>query len=665
MLPFTTGFALYVLGPCFAANVGQLDPQVCNFGDQTCEFVSPSLMQIRRGEQSHGRQTSRASAGANTSAQRSLAIFFDGSTNHENKTCNWPSHTDSTRSERLICETNVIKLARLAINDSKQLIYYETGVGTAAGDDYQFGVGTKSHALNGYKWLSANYKNGDAIYVFGYSRGALSARYLQGMIHRVGVAKPNQTLNAIATHTSQDEARCKAFKADADVTFADARIAFMGFWDGVLRTLTHVTQHRNLEDFHLAMTSVVSRFSHAIALDEYREIFQANELVVDPSTEENQVWFMGIHEDVGGGRANTGPTQIPLGWMADEASLAGLLLREGWEADVHVNIDDDTHTETGLATVGDILTNSAKLLEIRNPARCYNDSQVRNARKEGWKLKVHRSVQDRMQLVKGWVPLQWCCAGTRSSINDIGITWTTNPHYEAKRQAEVVGPAEPQWIKVHIGQLRNVRHELALHQVSDWFTKLSFQVKVQSWHTGGWDIPQGARAPSGCCSPQYGGAPEGVHSTMERTSQWWQRPTYKTGVDFTGLVMVLPREAGVADEVIVEVFEVDWVSDDFVGRVKVPYGSTLKQYHSLGNGELEVWIEDVPDDEAVKNLLPGANLPANNDFAQCRWLIQHLGMSQKQVCGVDGYLTDGMLEKMNFANADTCSEFLQDISSGA
>jgi hypothetical protein len=650
--------SLCVFGLRFATSSADLtELRDCNSSDDV------SLLQSKGEIQRVAHDVGRSSGDvASSDSGRILAIFYDGSGFEENTRCTWPKYTNSDRSDRLICETNVLKLARLATNDSRQLTYYEPGVGTAEDDNYNFGVGMKAHALNGYKWLAANYQSGDAIHVFGYSRGALSARYLQGLIHRVGVAKSNHVVEAIATHMSQDDARVQAFKANASVTFADARIAFMGLWEAVLRTLLHPIEHANVEHFHLKMTSTVSRLVHAIALEDYREIFQTHELAVDSSTEEKQVWFMGVHADVGGGYANGGPSQVPLGWMADEASQAGLRLRKGWQDVVHVNIDDDVHTETGLSLLGDIATTNMGLLEIRNPTRCHNDGQVRNARKEGWKLRVHRSVQDRMNLVKGWVPLPWCCAGTKSSIDDVGITWISNPHFDAKRQAEVVG-RKTQWMKVHIGELRDVT---VSSEPSDWFTNPSFYVKVQSWHTRGFELPTHARAPSGCCSPRQGGAPAGVQSVVKRISRFWQWPTYKASVDFTGLVVVLPREARMSDEVIVEVFEDDWGStDDFVGRVELPFDSTSKQFRSIGNGKLEVWIEDIVDDEAVKDLLPGANLPADNDFAQCRWLINHLGMSQQEVCGVDGFLTDDLMRKLNFANADTCAGFLEDITGGA
>merc|ERR1719346_140622 len=102
------------------------------------------------------------------------------------------------------------------------------------------------------------------------------------------------------------------------------------------------------------MTSSVKSFSHAISLSENREIYDANEIYVDPVTEAKQVWFAGVHSDVGGGYPNTGPARIAAGWTADQAVAAGFILPEGWRTRDELKMDylDDIFVETGLGPTG-------------------------------------------------------------------------------------------------------------------------------------------------------------------------------------------------------------------------------------------------------------------------------------------------------------------------
>ena len=107
-----------------------------------------------------------------------LAIFLDGT---------WNTVNDNT---------SVWRLKALCVNRSKdgrpQLQYYDAGVGTGPLDRFlggAFGYGVSGNIIDAYKWLIDNYEDGDEIFIFGFSRGAYTARALSGLISICGLLK--------------------------------------------------------------------------------------------------------------------------------------------------------------------------------------------------------------------------------------------------------------------------------------------------------------------------------------------------------------------------------------------------------------------------------------------------------------------------------------------
>ena len=102
--------------------------------------------------------------------------------------------------------SNVLKLYRIAQKSQQQLVYYSPGVGTISRiSPWQrfrqklvgvlglaFGFGLDENVLGAYRFLVENYQNGDRIYLFGFSRGAWTARVLAGFIHLIGLLEPEQ-----------------------------------------------------------------------------------------------------------------------------------------------------------------------------------------------------------------------------------------------------------------------------------------------------------------------------------------------------------------------------------------------------------------------------------------------------------------------------------------
>lgn len=258
--------------------------------------------------------------------------------------------------------TNVLRLYDLLdLSDpARQVGYYSPGVGTFASPaawsplarslsrlaGLAFGAGLRQNLGMAYTYLMSVYQPGDAIYVFGFSRGAYTARALTGMLEVFGIFRrgaENLVPYAVSEYARQLEHRApqdwavlreyaRVFGGPLGVARRDhAPVRFVGLWDTVKAAGTLTRQLRWPFTRQLPHAEVVR---HAVAIDEWRGKFV--EYLVEPTRDHliptpqdlREVWFPGIHSDVGGVYA-TGArlSDIPLKWMADEALAQGLLLR--------------------------------------------------------------------------------------------------------------------------------------------------------------------------------------------------------------------------------------------------------------------------------------------------------------------------------------------------
>jgi len=615
-----------------------------------CSVGSPSLMQSRLQPAKDSTVVSSTDASGPQTC-RVLAVFLDGSRNELNKRCSWVPST--------LCETNIAALYKLAreVVPSRQLTFYEPGVGwSGAGDDesYDFGVGTKKHMLNAYKWLIEKYQPCDELLVFGFSRGALSARMLQGMIHRVGLAKKGHADEAIETHFKGTNQGSKAFKASGR-SQANVRVKFMGLFDAVLRSLLHPVEHSNIESFRLQLTPTVDNLAHAISLDEYRELLDTHELWTPKSTNTTQVWFMGTHSDIGGGNPNTGLAQISGGWMADQAVQAGLLLPPKWRSrpEMAINMAGDTEHEKGLDGRGSTLygielERTFKIATVRGPARCRAEMG-----KQGQKILIHQSVQDRMQLNHGWVPLQWCCSETKRAMEAAGLQYVSNDHYGVAKAA-YKHKGTPAWIRLTFSQLKNA-------ELSEHFGNPEYFLKLANWHDqSSSPPPPTAGASGGCCTTLEVFPPSGARPHVRNIGNWWW-PRYKASLDFGGKEIILPYEPAVANQVMVELHEHDVITDhDFLGRAQIKYsefGTWLDL--SLGGGAtLRARADPILSDKAAEAGLGGG------DHAQCRWLDKSTGLSRSTMCSPSGLELDWIFGA-GVGTPTSCDDVVEDTKTGA
>jgi len=244
------------------------------------------------------------------------------------------------------CPTNVIHLAfRVAKRDGAvdQVLFYDQGVGTGNFLDRltggAFGDGLVDNIFDAYRFLIANYEPGDAIYVFGFSRGAYTARSLCGMIRKCGILKRASILHYHEALTLYRRADCGpndpesvGFRRKHSVVGEEnIEIQFLGVWDTVgalgipLRGLRWLS--RRDDQFHdTELSGCVRNAYHALAIDEHRGSFEPTLWMYKPKPNQTvrQVWFAGAHSDVGGGYPETGLSHIALRWMIEGARTAGL-----------------------------------------------------------------------------------------------------------------------------------------------------------------------------------------------------------------------------------------------------------------------------------------------------------------------------------------------------
>ena len=297
---------------------------------------------------------------------RRLIVCFDGT---------WNTPEDNT---------NVLRMYQ-AVSDAQsgtpeQLKFYDSGVGTDRGSRLEgglFGYGLDQNILQGYVWLCQNfeptgsgpgdasnssYATGPEIYIFGFSRGAFTARSLTGLITRCGLIKRDK----LAGLKSEKEARQAEIVREAWRRYRDrgigasqaasdfrkqnshaVKVKFVGVWDTVgalgvptLRTASWAVRTGSLEFHDLRLSPIVEHAYHALAIDEHRADFNA--ALWDGCTPEQepnveQRWFPGAHANVGGGYEDDRLCDLSLNWIVQKAAATGLQFNASLWIDVSKN----------------------------------------------------------------------------------------------------------------------------------------------------------------------------------------------------------------------------------------------------------------------------------------------------------------------------------------
>jgi len=217
---------------------------------------------------------------------------------------------------------NVAKLLNACLAKNQE-IHYEEGVGTAHWEALPggiYGKGLDRQILGAYRFLRRRFADKDwsreenKVFIFGFSRGAYGARRLAGLIAHSGVpVKDKDTELGWQIYLKRDTDSAQHLKSKGD--FFDIKVDMLGVWDTV-----KTTTDDDFNDHHLS-DCVVKGF-HAMAVDEKRKFFPVLKWNKDDRV--TQVWFPGVHSDVGGGYNETGLSDGALKWMIDHAQAHGL-----------------------------------------------------------------------------------------------------------------------------------------------------------------------------------------------------------------------------------------------------------------------------------------------------------------------------------------------------
>jgi uncharacterized protein (DUF2235 family) len=257
-----------------------------------------------------------------------------------------------------------------------QIAYYIKGVGTAgwaplAALDGATGIGVPSNVRKLYRFLCWNWREGDEIYIFGFSRGAFTARTLAALIASQGlvpavikgepVSHAEMARNAMAAWRKYRRSSVPFYKTLPTIWLArmirdvllfvyhrllfhrsyctvrkamagrrDVKIEFLGLFDTVEAFGVPIEELRVAIDWavwpisfrNYELSHAVKHACHALALDDERVTFHP--LRIDQSKLKqthqtvNEVWFAGVHSDIGGGYPECTLSFVPLVWMAEQ-----------------------------------------------------------------------------------------------------------------------------------------------------------------------------------------------------------------------------------------------------------------------------------------------------------------------------------------------------------
>jgi uncharacterized protein (DUF2235 family) len=247
------------------------------------------------------------------------------------------------------CPTNVTKVAMAVAPEddgTTQLVFYQPGVGTARRQRLRggaFGWGLSKGVQDVYRFVVDNYDPGDELFFFGFSRGAYMARSTAGLIRNAGILRRENASRIRQAYALYRDRAVRPRDTESQLfrrsfSHAEMSIRFLGVWDtvGALgiplyhNPLTALLNRR--WQFHdVELSRSVHAAYQALAIDETRRPYEPTVWEQDPDAEGQileQVWFTGSHSDVGGGYADTGLSDVTLGWMADRARSCGLVFKE-------------------------------------------------------------------------------------------------------------------------------------------------------------------------------------------------------------------------------------------------------------------------------------------------------------------------------------------------
>ncbi|MES0491285.1 MAG: DUF2235 domain-containing protein [Leptospirales bacterium] len=267
----------------------------------------------------------------------------------------------------------------------KQVAFYDDGVGN---DDWKplkilggmFGYGVSKNICQLYEAIARVYKPGDKLFFFGFSRGAYTVRALAGLIATCGIVdirKSNlnlgeatkdaykvyrrkyHTLIGSLGHMIMRTPKLENFREKFAVhrTKDDdgiPAIEFIGVWDSTsavgipVEIIKHAINKYvyKFEFTNNILGQNVKKAYHAISIDDERKTLRPNIWKEQNNRNKDQVieqvWFSGVHSNVGGGYPKSGMSHVSLDWMMNRAEAAGVQFSKSAREDIKAlrNIND-------------------------------------------------------------------------------------------------------------------------------------------------------------------------------------------------------------------------------------------------------------------------------------------------------------------------------------
>jgi uncharacterized protein (DUF2235 family) len=309
---------------------------------------------------------------------------------------------DGTNAEYSNHNTNVVRTYEAIERDASQVTFYDPGVGTFSYFGRKlgrltgtllgmaFGYGIRENIEDGYEYLMNTYNSEDMVYIFGFSRGAYTARALAGMIHQFGILQkgsknliPYVSKMYFKNDKDKDFTVISGFKK----TFCHAcEPRLIGIWD----TVSALGLNLSKRFTNLRLNPDVQFGYHAISIDEKRRPYKV--VLWDESSKAKnqvieQVWFAGVHSEVGGGctKDNCSLPDISLLWMLEKASECGLRLKANWQKGFKNDFSGKIHESCKLFPW--------VILGLRKTRRIPEGANI------------HQSVVDRMKTIDTYKPL--------------------------------------------------------------------------------------------------------------------------------------------------------------------------------------------------------------------------------------------------------------------
>jgi uncharacterized protein (DUF2235 family) len=248
-------------------------------------------------------------------------------------------------------DSNVAKLYSCLTINAEQIGYYHPGVGTMGAPTSRnviqrewsrikglaFGSGLMSNVADAYRYLMDNYADGDEIFLFGFSRGAYTARVLASVLHVFGLLCAGNhelipyVLDMYSRRTREAQRKKQTFDTDEAFKWQfshsnPVQIHFCGLWDTVS---SYGWVYDPVQLPFLGRNPIIKTGRHAVSIHERRCYYQDNlwgRSHAEQGQDVRQVWFCGVHSDVGGSypEKESGLSKIAFQWMIAEAVKAGL-----------------------------------------------------------------------------------------------------------------------------------------------------------------------------------------------------------------------------------------------------------------------------------------------------------------------------------------------------